>query len=70
MTKRPLIDILALEKRLSLALIILLLCVLVVDGTLVLKRKTIRVVGHNIAHIIFLATLIILVFLTKRGVIL
>jgi len=68
--KKPLIDVLNLERRLSLGLIMVLLSVLVVDGVFVLKRKTVRVVGHNIAHIIFLATLIGLVFLTKKGVIL
>jgi len=68
--KRPLVDIFVLEKKLSLGLIMLLLLVLTVDGIFVLKRKTVRIVGLNIAHIIFLGTLIGLIFLTKRGVIL
>lgn len=69
-SKKPMIDILTLERGLSLALLTVLLSVLVVDGLFVLKRKTVRVVGYNIAHIIFLATLVGLIFLTKRGVIL
>jgi len=68
--KRPLIDIFSLEKTLSMALISLLFLILVVDGVFVLKRKTIRVVGHNIAHLIFLMALIGLLFLTQKGVIL
>lgn len=70
MTKKPLIDILALERTLSLSLMALLLLILGVDGIFVLKRKTVRIVGHNIAHIIFLMALVSLLFLTKKGVIL
>lgn len=68
--KKPLIDILSLERVLSLGLVSLLLFVLIVDGVFMLKRKTVRVVGHNIAHIVFLITLISLIFLTNQGVIL
>lgn len=68
--KRALIDILNLERSLSLGLLVVLLIVLSADGILVLKRKTVRIVGHNIAHIIFLGTLITLIFLTKRGAVL
>jgi len=68
--KKPLIDVLTLERAFSLGLLMLLLSILIVDGVFVIKRKTVRVVGHNISHIIFLTALISLLFLTKKGVVL
>lgn len=68
--KKPLVDILTFERGLSLALLTVLLSILMVDSLFILRRKTVRVVGYNIAHIVFLATLIGLIFLTKRGAIL
>lgn len=69
-TKKPLIDILSLERQISLGLLTMLVLVLAIDGVIVFRKKTIRAVGHNIAHIIFLMVLLVLIFLTRRGVIL
>lgn len=69
-SQKALVDILNVERSLSLGLVTLLLSVLTVDSLFILKRKTVRVVGKNFAHIIFLVTLIGLIFLTKHGVIL
>lgn len=69
-TKKPLIDILNLERQISLGLVAMLALVLGVDGVIIFRKGTIRAVGHNIAHIIFLGVLLGLIFLTRRGVIL
>lgn len=68
--KMPYIDIPSLNKAVSLLLLGLLTIVLTLDGLLIWQRKTIRVSGHNIAHLIFLAGIIMVVWLTGRGSIL
>ena len=66
----PLISITSLNRAVSLLLLGLLTIVLTLDGFLIWQRKSIRVSGHNIAHIIFLAALFSVVWLTSRGSIL
>lgn len=65
----PLINVTILTKILSLTLIGFLMIILGVDSIFIWKRKTYRVAGHNFAHMLFLITLVGIVYLTGSGVI-
>ncbi|MBI4067649.1 CAP domain-containing protein [Candidatus Gottesmanbacteria bacterium] len=66
----PLFNITTVSKITSLALIGFLLVVLGVDGIFIWRRRTIRVSGHNFAHMLFLVALIGIVYITGTGAIL
>ncbi len=68
--RAPLINIKTLTRTFSLLLIGLLLFLIGIDSIFIWKRKTLRVAGHNFAHMLFLVTLIVVVYLTGSGVIL
>lgn len=59
-----------LTKGLSTALIVLLVGVLLVDGFLVYKRKTVRLSGHNLAHLLILIAVLVAINLISRGTVL
>lgn len=63
----PVVNLAKINKSLSLFLLGLLTIVLTLDGFLIWQRKTIRVSGHNIAHVIFFAALITVIWLTTSG---
>lgn len=68
--KLPVVDINSLNKGLTLLLLILLMIVLFLDGLLIWRRKTIRISGHNFAHLIFIGALLTVIWLTGKGSIL
>lgn len=55
----PRINITALTGNVTLAVVGLLIGLLAVDAFVVKRRHVVRLVGHNIAHILFLAAIII-----------
>lgn len=59
-----------LTKGLSTALIVLLVGVLLIDGFLVYKRKTVRLSGHNLAHLLILIAVLVAINLIGRGAVL
>lgn len=63
-------DTFGLTKSVSMALAVMLMLVLVLDAFLVYHRKTIRVSGHNLAHLMILFVLLVVLNLINRGVIL
>ncbi len=63
----PLINISGLTQRVGYVFVGLLIGVLAVDAYVVSKRRVVRLVGHNIAHILFLATIIISGLTLVRG---
>lgn len=65
----PVLDIKTLNKSVTLLLLGLVVLVLILDGILIWKRKTIRISGHNISHVLFLVAFISLVWLTTTGAI-
>ncbi len=54
-------------RSVSLGIVGLLLFVLVVDGTLVSKRKVARIAGRTFAHIAFLGMILAIVLILKAG---
>ncbi|MDO8515023.1 MAG: CAP domain-containing protein [bacterium] len=63
-------DYFGLTKAISLALTLMLVVVLAVDAILVYRRQTVRVSGHNLAHMMILLVLLVVLNLVSRGVIL
>ena len=63
------IDVYNLTKTISLGLIVVMLGVLVVDSVLVYKRKTVRISGHNFAHVLFLLAVLVVLNLLGRGLV-
>lgn len=66
----PNIDLKHLQKNSALILLGIFMTVLVMDGYLIWKRKTVRFAGHNLAHFIFLLMIVGVVLLSTSGAIL
>lgn len=66
-SKLPILDIKTLNKSVTILLLGLLIIVLVLDGILIWQKKTIRISGHNIAHILFLGAFLAAIWLTAAG---
>lgn len=60
----------SLTKNISLALIVALMAVFVIDGILVYRRRVVRLSGHNLAHLLMLLAVLAALNLIGRGVIL
>lgn len=65
----PLLTPLQISKAVFLSLIMLLTGTLVYDSWIVSNSRTVRVVGKNLAHIIFLATVAFLIIFFKAGLV-
>ncbi|MBI4130450.1 CAP domain-containing protein [Candidatus Roizmanbacteria bacterium] len=66
----PLINKIGLERNISFFIAGALLMVLMIDGVIIAKRRTLRIAGHNMAHVIFLITMLGLVIVSTSGSIL
>ncbi|MEK7565588.1 MAG: CAP domain-containing protein [Patescibacteria group bacterium] len=64
------IDLFSLTKKFSFGLVSLLMIVLAIDAILVYRRRTIRISGHNLAHMMMLVVLLVVLNLVGRGAIL
>ncbi|MBI5356779.1 hypothetical protein HZB78_04165 [Candidatus Collierbacteria bacterium] len=67
--RSPLVSPFDLSKSLALATLGLLAVVLIVDSAVIWRRRIPRLVGHNLAHLMFLIGLIGVVSIMSRGVI-
>lgn len=63
----PIVDILSLSKSISYAFGFFLLALFVLDGLIVLRRGTLRIVGHNAAHILVVLLIIGSTFFLSPG---
>ena len=66
----PLFSAFTLTKSLNLALALLVMLVLAIDGWLVWQRKTIRISGKSFVHLSLFTLIVILIFLSENGQIL
>lgn len=66
-TKRPLLDITAVSRETIFIFIGLMIGILILDMWIVQKRNILRISGHNMAHIFFLSTMLILIASVTRG---
>lgn len=69
-SRHPLINSFTTTKNLASLLTLSLLIILAVDGVIIWRRKIVRISGHNLAHLIFLASLLGALWITSQGVIL
>lgn len=69
-SRRPLVNFFATTKNIASLLTMVLLTILSVDGIMIWRRKIVRISGHNLAHIIFLAGLLGVLWITSQGAIL
>lgn len=68
-TEKPLIDSKKATQTIGIALLILLIIIFILDMMLMGRRKVMRIVGHNLDHIIFFATIILIAILLGQGVV-
>lgn len=68
--RQPLIDSVLLVRLVGTALVLLFIVILSIDLILVGKKRIIRIVGHNIDHIIFLIVVLLIATLLGSGIIL
>lgn len=66
----PFININALSKSIALIVLVLFISVLILDIIVIERKKVVRLVGHNLDHIIFLGGILIFILFLFRGVIL
>lgn len=65
----PLFNVTRISRVISLGLVAFLLALLAIDSLFIWKRKTVRVGGHNFAHLLFLVSLVGVIYLTGSGAI-
>ncbi|MBI3385777.1 hypothetical protein HY031_01685 [Candidatus Gottesmanbacteria bacterium] len=66
-SQKPLINIPTMSRDVSYVFIGIVMSVLAIDAWLVARRRTVRFAGHNIAHLFFLAALLVATTLVERG---
>lgn len=66
----PLVDRKTFTKRLALIIALVFLAVLVADLAIISRKKIVRIVAHNIDHIIFISILLLCILIMGRGIIL
>lgn len=69
-TNTPLIDSTALTKKVSIFILAILILAFILDMIYIERQKLVRLVGHNIDHILFLAGAILFIIVLGKGVIL
>lgn len=66
----PLINIKLLTRNTTLSVLGVLIFILTVDMIIATRRRLVRFVGHNLDHVIFLASFVIIIISSKGGAIL
>lgn len=69
-TNTPLIDSTALTKKVSIFILAILILAFILDMIYIKRQKLVRLVGHNVDHILFLAGAILFIIILGKGVIL
>lgn len=68
--KKPLVNSFSLTRSISIAILLLFIMVLALDIVIVQRKKIVRLVGHNIDHIVLLGIVLVFAVLFSKGVIL
>ncbi len=66
----PLINSLTFVKGLGILVLIVFITVFILDMVIVKRKSIVRLVGHNIDHIVFLTAILLLVIMINSGIIL
>ncbi|MBI3342969.1 hypothetical protein HY032_02340 [Candidatus Gottesmanbacteria bacterium] len=64
---RPRVDISSVSKRVTTGFAGFILLVVAIDGWYVYRKKIVRVSGHSVGHMVFFATMLLLLQLATRG---
>lgn len=67
--KKPLLASLPLFSNLNMIIVSLFILVLILDMIVVERKRIVRLVGHNLDHIIFLVLVTLLIYIISKGVI-
>lgn len=67
---KPLVNSGVLSWNISLFILLLFIFIFALDMIIIERKKIIRVVGHNLDHIIFLGALLTIILIFSRGIIL
>ena len=67
---KPLINKNNLTRNIVIGILILFIAVLLIDALIIERKKIIRVVSHNLDHIIYLFIILLIILIMGRGVIL
>jgi hypothetical protein len=65
--QKPVLDEASLQRFITLFVLGGLLLVFVIDGVYIWRRRTFRIAGHNIAHILFIISIIGIIVISNRG---
>lgn len=68
--EQPLTNPFLLTKNFGAILLAIIVGVMILDGVIVFRRKTLRLSGRSLAHTLFLAGVILIIVLSTQGVIL
>ncbi len=68
-TRYPLVNFFNLSKNMASLLTGILLAILFFDGIFIWRKRIVRISGHNLAHIFFLAGLLGALWITSQGVV-
>lgn len=69
LTAKPLVDSQKATQTIGITLLGIFIAVLVVDLLYIKRRKVVRIAGHNIDHILFFITIILIAIMLGQGVI-
>lgn len=64
---QPLVNKPALQHNIAFAIVFLILAALIIDVIVIHRRNVVRVLSHNLDHIIFIAVLLLVIILISRG---
>ena len=67
---KPLIDKQSITQTVAYGLLVLLVVVLVIDAIIIERKKIVRLVAHNVDHILFLIIILLVAIILGRGLIL
>ena len=65
----PVFDSLTLAKYISITIVALFIFIFILDMIIIERKKIVRLVGHNLDHIIFLCMVLLFVIMLGRGII-
>ena len=67
---KPLIDSKSTSNKIALGFLALLISILAIDAVIIERKKIVRVVAHNLDHILFLMIIALVIIIIGRGIIL
>lgn len=70
LTSKPMINSMTLARGLSILVLVIFITIFILDMVIVKRKNIVRLVGHNIDHVIFLTAILLLVIMINSGIVL